>query len=304
MRCMTVSNPSGRGCGKVILLGEHFVVHGAPALAAPLFGREVEGTLQRDASVIDAPGVPRGEVEAALALVCADLEQSVPGITVRTPLPIGAGLGSSAAFATALVRALSESRSVPLDSVTQARLVHLLESRVHGTPSGLDAAVVSRERLIRFERDVPVQEVSCGVDVHLVVADSGTPGATSEQVRRVQEFAGERPERFLALLAEASEEVDVGVAAVARGELALLGACMNDAHERLSECGVSTPALDGLVHAARAAGALGAKLTGAGGGGAIVALTPGPDTRMLEDALTKSGARHVMVTTLTGGEGT
>jgi len=302
MRGMTVLTPIGRACGKVILLGEHFVVHGAPALAAPLLAWETEVTLLADATCIDAPGVSREDVLEALALATGAWGRPLPGIRVRSTLPIGAGLGSSAAFATALVRALAQSLPEPVDGEERARVVHLLEERVHGTPSGLDGAVVGQEALVRFERGRSPELVPCAADLCLVVADSGSPGSTSAEVARVRTFAKQRPDRFEDMVREASDDVEAGVRALATGDLALLGARMSAAHERLRECGVSTPALDQLVAAALDAGAGGAKLTGAGGGGSIVALASAEEAEIIAEALAKSGARHVIVSTLKGGQ--
>ena len=292
---------SGRACGKVILLGEHFVVHGAPALAAPLRGWETEVQLLPDASVVDAPGVPREEVVAALVIACEAWGLLMPGIRVRSRLPMGAGLGSSAAFAMALARALAATRPDDVGFSEINRVADLLEKRVHGNPSGLDTAVVGLEALIRFERDGAPRPIACAREGVLVVADTGVPGSTMREVARVHAFAAREPDAFRGMLRETSDDVEKAIDALESGDFAALGVILDTTHARLQECGVSTHSLDTLVSAARAGGALGAKLTGAGGGGCVVALAREGEEATLSKSLTDAGACHVMRIRLPAG---
>jgi mevalonate kinase len=260
--------------GKVILLGEHAVVFGEPAFAAalPVGVRATVTPTVSGGLVIDAPGVPVDDarVQAAVQLMASRTGVEHAHIRVESALPVGGGLGSSAAFSVALLRALAPS----LDDRTL--LAHSLASEAlfHGTPSGVDSATCVRGGLIRFQRGerLDVTPVRAARPLSLVVGLTGKTRRTISAVQSLRARIDAEPNRWRPLVARLGGLAEGGVADVEAGELALLGARMNEAHALLSECGVSTPELDAIVVAAREAGALGAKLTGAGGGGAAVAL--------------------------------
>jgi mevalonate kinase len=265
--------------GKVILLGEHAVVFGEPALAAALpFG--VRATVTPTLSgglVIDAPGVPMDDVrvQAAVELMASRMGVGHAHIRVDSELPIGGGLGSSAAFSVALLRALSPG---PLDETALVGHSLASEALFHGTPSGVDSAVCARGGLIRFQRRGPVEvaTVRAARPLSLVVALTGRTRRTSSTVRSLRARVEAEPEQWLPVVARLGALVEGGVDDVVSGDHRALGARMDEAHALLATCGVSTDELDEIVRTARAAGALGAKLTGAGGGGAAVALVEDP----------------------------
>jgi mevalonate kinase len=265
--------------GKVILLGEHAVVFGEPALAAALpIG--VQATVTQTTSgglVIDAPGVPVDDarVQAAVQLMASRTGVEQAHIRVESKLPVGGGLGSSAAFSVALLRALARE---PLDDATLIAHSLASEALFHGTPSGVDSATCVHGGLIRFQRgeNIDVATVRAARPLMLVVALTGRTRRTISAVQSLRARVEAEPQRWRPTVARLGALAEGGVGDVARGDHASLGARMNEAHAHLSECGVSTPELDAIVAAARAAGALGAKLTGAGGGGAAVALVSDP----------------------------
>jgi mevalonate kinase len=288
----------GRACGKLILLGEHFVVHGSPALALPL------PVVSTEVSVVDTGAAgPRlrtdasGDVEeTALQMVHAALERlglpvNAPWqIEVRSTVPPGHGLGSSAAFAVALLRALADASGATLALEELNAHAHALEGIVHGTPSGIDNTTISFERPVWFERSRPPSFLGSSTGPSLVLASSGQPGSTADAVASVHRLKADDPKRFDRLCASARQLVLEGREAFITGDLRTLGARMTENHQLLRELGVSTRILDRLSDEAIHAGAFGAKLTGGGRGGFIVAAV-GPDQReRVDEALRTAGA--------------
>jgi len=260
-----VTSPgTGVGHGKLILCGEHAVVYGHPALAfAVTLSTTVQLRPHQGPTVIDSPHAdPR--VRDAL---CTVLPTEGIRAFVRTEVPVGRGMGSSAALAVAVVRA----QHPELEGQALIDAAMPIERAFHGNPSGLDVAVSALGGGLSFRKGPPMemQPLELG-DWHIVVLDSGSPGDTRAQVAGV---AARRPdidvhlERIGALVAEARNVLHDAPA---------LGALLDENHALLRAIGVSTPALDDLVDMARGAGALGAKLAGAGGGGVVLALCADP----------------------------
>jgi mevalonate kinase len=277
----------GRACGKLILLGEHFVVHGTEALAVPLaaVGTTVEvrrGAARGPAPLrLESPDVAGPERAAAERLAGAALERlglDVRGgwhVAVRSTIPVGHGLGSSAALAVALVRALAAAAGRALDAAAVNVHAHALETLVHGTPSGVDDTVVTLERPVRFRKGDGLRALRAGGAFGLVLGSCGHGGSTRDAVAGVAALRRAEPARFEALRAEAEEVIGAGVAAFEAGDAARLGTLCDRNHALLRAVGVSNDALDRLAAAARGGGALGAKMTGGGLGGFVLAVVPG-----------------------------
>jgi len=294
----------GTAFGKVILLGEHFAVHGAAAIALPLLTRSLTIRMAPGSGRIETSGlvgaIDHGALGRALHAMLAELvlrgwriNASLIDVVVTGDLPIAAGLGGSASLAAALVRALGAQ-----DDLVQG-LVHALEHLAHGRPSGVDGAVVSLERPILFEAG-NVTTLACDpawlATQPWWLAIVPRAGSTREAVARV---AQERAANLPAYEAAATES-DGAVHALAEilltapddAALRRIGQLLDAAHARLARLGVSNGALEKLVASAREAGAFGAKLTGAGLGGAVIATAPvGSD---LTAALYLAGAVDVI----------
>lgn len=281
----------GRAPGKVILVGEHFVVHGAPSIAVPLAGRAVVVEALRQAGPWDADPSVAAHLRKLLPLLGERPDDLT--ISVRSDLPVGAGLGGSAALAVALVRALRDEDGDSDPDPESVRLAaHELEKVAHGTPSGVDDAVAAWACPVRFVRgEVPVPLVGLP-QPRLWVGLTPQRTSTLEAVAGVGRRAQERPEWFAGLMAEAQSVSELTLAGMAAEDWAAVGGAMNDNHRLLQDVGVSTSALDGLVDTARAAGAWGAKLTGGGLGGAAIALAPAHVD--LEAAWLDAGAAEVI----------
>lgn len=259
----------GRGHGKLILCGEHAVVYGHPALAMAVDRRTTvrltprPGPLEARGDIVDDRLIP------ALRTV---LPPEGWLVDIGTDLPVGRGMGSSAALAVALIRAESASRghAPSVDEVFERAFA--VERVFHGNPSGLDHAVSARGGLLRYRRGPPPSFEPLPLPSwRLVVLDSGVAGDTKQLVAGV---ASRRPtvdadlDRIGELVLEATAALDDPQA---------LGPLLTENHGLLRRIGVSTPQLDDLVALALKAGALGAKLAGAGGGGVVLALVEDPE---------------------------
>ena len=272
------------GYGKIILLGEHAVVYGYPALAAALdrgvtiapVPTPAGGPLRLD---IRAWGVAvtaddDHPVGRSLAAIADALDAGRPPLSLigDAQVPHGAGLGSSAALAVAIARALCTYARRPLDVATLTRAAGASETLVHGTPSGVDVALAIAGGTGVFRRSTGLAPLGGVPPLRILVGPSGVPRSTAAMVERVAAATGSQ--RNDPRLRELGALPDSGTAALLAADLPTLGGAMDRAHTLLADLGVSIPQLDTLCDAAREAGAYGAKLTGAGGGGAVIAIAP------------------------------
>lgn len=311
--------PTGAGAapGKVILFGEHAVVYGQPAIAVPvqqvqarvlvrpLFnapsGRirilAAELGLEADLDELDE-GHP---LAAAVRLTLREMGVEYPlavTIKITSTIPVAAGLGSGAAVSVALARALSGFMGHPLADEQVSAVAFEVEKIHHGTPSGIDNTVVTYAQPVFYVKDQPIETFRIGVPFTLLIADTGVPSPTRAVVGDVRAAWQAEPAKYAALFAEIGAIAAAARSCLERGELAQLGELINQNHTLLQQIGVSSPQLDVLVSAARDAGALGAKLSGGGRGGNMIAL-PGRDADALEAALRAAGAKAIIRTELT-----
>jgi mevalonate kinase len=291
------SGAHGRAGGKVILLGEHAVVYGRPALATGL-------PLGLDATVETGDGPrllseetddPRGTRLVAETARLMGLDPARAVVRVRSDIPAGRGLGSSAALSVAVLRAMASAAGRTLD--TDLTLAHgrTLEGIFHGTPSGVDPAAAALGTCLRFVRGEPptVTPIRPNRPFRLVIAYGDRPRSTGAAVGALRERWQADRTRYERLFDDVAHAVDDGIAALEAGDLQALGARFDQNQELLETLGVSAPEIETLVGAARRAGALGAKLTGGGAGGAIVAIARDPDAVAV--ALRRTGATSLVL---------
>ena len=265
--------------GKVLLLGEHAVVYGHPALAAALQrGVRIEVAESAEASIAvgSPPGIspPPELLEAAREMAASIGAPAGFRAVIETELPLGAGLGSSAAVGVALARAFSQLAGRPCPDERATELALGFERHFHGAPSGVDPAISACGGTILFRRGEPprIERVRARDPVFLCVALTGIVRGTRSTVLPLSERRAVRPDLYDPMLAALGELARGGAIALERGDLAGLGAGFDEAQQLLTALGVSCPELDDLVGLLRKATALGAKLTGAGGGGAAIGL--------------------------------
>jgi mevalonate kinase len=300
----------GTAPGKVILFGEHAVVYGRPALAAPVTQVCATATVESAAAgtglVIDAldlrccvtldeAGNPLAEA-ALLALERLGLSPPDWRITLCSTIPFASGLGSGAAVSAALVRGLASAAGRDLGPAEVSDIVFQVERLHHGTPSGVDNTVIAYGQPVYFVRGQPPQPFAIGRPFTLAIGDTGIPSPTKVAVGDVRAGWLQEPVRYDAWFDQVAAIVEAARQAIADGAPHKLGPLMDANHVLLREMGVSSPELERLVQAARAAGAGGAKLSGGGRGGNMIALVTPETAGPVVDALRAAGAVRVIVT--------
>lgn len=282
---------------KVFLFGEHAVVYGEPAIAAAVDLRVRASVEDRSGGVrvasgdLDAPAAELGDdshpdemaylVEAARLVGAENVS-----LEVESEVPVGSGLGSSAAVTVAAVHALKRHVGEEVSPEEAASLAHEVEDRVQGAASPTDTWVSARGgvNFVSEEGFAPVN----APDLGFVAGDTGETGSTAELVEMVGDLR-KRHSSVRSVISTIGEVTVEGREALESGDLVEGGRLMDVNHGLLEALGVSTPRLSALVHACRESGALGAKITGAGGGGCMVALRSGDAGGGIEDAVEAAG---------------
>jgi mevalonate kinase len=303
--------------GKIILFGEHAVVYGRPAIAAPVIQVTAVATIEATAPgtglIITAPdtghtiqftnGPGDNPLATAARLTLAHLHRVQPPdarLTVSATIPLGRGLGSGAAISTAIVRVIADFLGKPLPPGDVSTLVYEVEKFYHGTPSGIDNTVIAYEQPVIFVKGRPIQRLAVARSFTLVIADTGIIAPTREVVGDLALRRQSDPARYdgyfdevAALATQAKILIQEGIAPPTA-----LGKLMNENQELLEKMGVSSPELDNLILTARQAGALGAKLSGAGRGGNMIALVEPTQASTVAEALRQAGAVSTITTTI------
>lgn len=274
----------GTAGGKIILCGEHAVVHGGDALVVGL-DRGVVATATRDRTwqlLVDGRELEADDPTLeALRRVAAHLGSGPVRVSVSVTMPLGVGLGGSAAMGVAVARAIGELHGVPLSDADAFAAAQMWERVFHGNPSGVDAAAATYGGCLLYNRDDfaaamtagrPPERLRVSSALHIALAVAGPPSLTKAMVERVAQYKLADRTTFEATLHDIQTLVTQARVCVECGDLRQLGQLLSHNHELLSRWGLSTPAIERACELARLSGALGSKLTGAGGGGCVIAL--------------------------------
>lgn len=304
--------------GKVILLGEHAVVYGRHALAVPI-PLAVQAHVERAESGVQLI-IPRWGVEQrvhrraerqhsfekCLALIFdrLGLADQAMRIEIFPNVPRAMGLGGSAALAVATIRALDRCFGLGLDDEAVNELAFECERIAHGTPSGIDNTLSVYGRPLLYRGGSPPERrfIDIPGTLHLVVGISGVESLTAVTVSRVRKAREQHPELYERIFDEIDALVLQGLAAIEQQDLALLGELMNVCQGLLNAIQVSSWELEEMIQIARANGALGAKLTGGGGGGSIIALSPDSEQSARIQAALNAAGYQALPVTLGGGD--
>ncbi|NDJ53246.1 MAG: mevalonate kinase [Chloroflexi bacterium] len=298
---------------KIILFGEHAVVYGQPALAAPVFGLQATAEVKEGTDhygvVIHATDInshfslalaARNALARTAQLVLEKLEIPEPDldITVTAEIPLASGLGSGAAVSAALAKAMSTHLGQPLPPAELSDLVFEVEKMHHGTPSGIDNTVVCYGEPVLFVKGRTPQRFEVGAPLHFVVGDTGVKSPTRNtvgDVRRGWEGHRRQYESWFRAIGKLAREAH---RSIRLGRTEEIGQLMNANQALLQSLDVSSVELETLINAAREAGALGAKLSGGGRGGNMVALVDSDREAAVCEALQRAGAARVFTTSI------
>ena len=295
--------------GKIILFGEHAVVYGKPAIAIPVSGMRAsawsepgEGKLTINALDLNQKiGLENktSQFSVLAQTLLSKTKQSEPNLTINltSKLPQGSGMGSSAATSTAVCKALSNYLGVNLEKNQISELVFDAEKIVHGTPSGIDNTVVAYESPVYFVKGQEPVTFDSGRTFYLVIGDTGIQSSTKETVGNVRDLLDKEPKLMNGYFDEIENVTKGGKKAIEDGDKEAVGELMNKNHELLNKIGVGHRELEKLVDVSLDAGALGAKLTGGGGGGNMVALADSAkEQKVISEKITEAGYRAYQTT--------
>ncbi|MBA4420786.1 MAG: mevalonate kinase [Anaerolinea sp.] len=303
--------------GKIILFGEHAVVYHSHAIAIPV------NQVRTTAVITPLIQYPPGSIEVsapdintkcrlnmlaetdpigyAVRLTLQKLHVDKPpafSIHITSNIPIAAGLGSGASVSCSIAKSISTYLGKPFSPVEISDIAFEVEKLHHGIPSGVDNTVIAIGQPVLFQHGEEIQSLQVGETLNFIIADTGIKAQTGEVVGSVRLRWQADPTRFDTLFQQIDHIVLAARDAIRIGDVETTGKLMLKNHQLLQDMEVSHPALDRLVETAMSANALGAKLSGAGWGGNMIALVRENALPPLENALLQAGAVRVIRTRL------
>lgn len=298
----------GSGFGKTILFGEHFVVHGVPGVASAIdSATEARVTkVKNGINVNDQRTGAKGyaekkklqqleSIDKMLTAMDLDPESVSMDIWLGGNLPGFSGLGASAASSVAIARAISEEFDLDLSDEQINDVAYEAEKAYAGNPSGIDNTAATFGGLIWFKRNLgagsnEIEQLSIRNPIEVVIGNTGVVANTKAMVEGVGKRKKQNPKKYDELFSRAKDLVYDGRKALEQFDLRKVGSLIDENHTLLQKIEVSSKELDYLVELAKKNGAFGGKMTGGGGGGCILALTPGNDLQeKVASAIKKEG---------------
>lgn len=285
----------GYGFGKVILFGEHFVVHGIPSIASAINSKTTADVVKKDSPGLELhderpeiPGYKQEKLEMqndsnkrVLQACGVNIEDTGVKITLAGDLMAASGVGASAASCAAIARALSEEFDLDFDDDKINEIAYEGEKGYHGNPSGIDNTAATYGGLIWFIKGSPntIERIKIDKPLHIVMGNTGIVANTKAAVAGVAERKEQNPEKYNQFFEQAKNLIQEARQALEEVNVEKIGKLMDENHKLLQEIEVSSPELDQLVQLAKDNGALGAKITGGGLGGYMYALASDEETQ-------------------------
>lgn len=303
--------------GKSILFGEHAVVYDQPAIAVPVHQVKSNAFIRLNHQGktgeiwIEAPdiGINANMIDISsdhpIVMTCKSVIKYLniydfPAFRLKltSSIPIAAGLGSGASVSIVIIRAISSYLDHPLSDNEVNNLAFEMEKLYHGTPSGIDNTVITYAVPIYFKRHQPFRLINVTQKLMLVIADTGIKSLTSHSVSNVRKLYNSNPERYSKIFYQIGKVTETAYQFIENGKTEQLGNLMNENQSLLQTLNVSCSELDVLIEAARKAGALGAKLSGGGLGGNMIALVTDQSVKKVNQVLLDAGAVNTIITTI------
>lgn len=303
--------------GKIILLGEHAVVYSRPAIAIPVDKVAVHAYVL--ANPAGKPGEVKIEAEAVhlsaylhelpadqpIALTLKLIQQHLglshlPAFTLKisSTIPVASGLGSGAAVSVAVIRAVTSFLGQSLENDTVSNLAYEIEKHYHGTPSGIDNTVITYHKPILYQRGSGFSDLHIPAPFTLVIADTGISSPTAAVVGEVRLAWQKDPAEYEQIFDQIGALVQEAKRHIEARMPDQIGPLLTRNHTLLQTISVSNAVLDRLVETALESGALGAKLSGGGRGGNMIALTAAENAETIAGQLRKAGAVNTIITTV------
>ncbi|MDY3702426.1 MAG: mevalonate kinase [Limosilactobacillus coleohominis] len=307
----------GKSHAKIILIGEHSVVYGQPAIALPLPNVTTKVTIAENheqekmiqSRYFNGPLNQLPEQMAGIRKLISQLVNHFNGVadhwtvTITSDIPAERGMGSSAACAVAIVRAIFDYYQSPLDRESLLKWADVEEEVTHRSPSGLDAATVSSSKPVWFHKGEKGTLIDLNLDATMVIGDTGIKGATRDAITAVKNSLSNHYDETNSLIEHLGQLTKDSKEAISNNEVATLGRKLTAAHRDLEKLGVSDEKLNLLVQSALGSGALGAKLTGGGRGGCMFAITKSAlGARKIASILKEHGATATWIQPFNKGE--
>lgn len=295
----------GKAHSKIILMGEHAVVYDYPAIALPFNSANVTVTITPsksnhtyihssyyDGIIEDAPeSLDNLKQAIEVTLSSFKLANTPMDITIDSSIPSGRGMGSSAAVSVALVRALCDFYKQEISDYQLNFIVNQAEVIAHESTSGLDTLLASTNSSVIYRKSQTAKTIKINLDAYLVVADSDMPGQTKTAVSKVRQLKDSKPDFIRTVMRAIGGFVQQSVEAIQAKDINELGRLMTYNHYYLNQLEISNAHIDRIVNAAWIAGALGAKLTGGGLGGCVIALAQTKvEADLIQQAMMDAGA--------------